>query len=128
MAIAHHALIADDNADNRTICRLILEKSGFIVQEAVDGAEAISQLKLTHFALLLLDMQMPIADGRSVVKWIKAVPDCRPLNIVVLTANSHWVTDEVQSEVDFVMHKPIGPTEFTQFARRIASGLELSSR
>lgn len=117
------ALVADDNADNRNICRIILEKCGFSITEAKTGAEAIETLKVQPYALLVLDMQMPDVDGRSVIHWMNAHTLHRPKNVVILTANSHWVTDEIQDFADFVMHKPINIMEFTQFMRRVRGQL-----
>jgi CheY-like chemotaxis protein len=114
-----HALITDDNIDNRNICRIIMEKCGFTVTEAETGAEAIQLLQKEPFALMVLDMQMPVVDGRSVIQWMDSHPNHRPRSVVILTANSHWITDEVQDYADFVMHKPINIMEFTQFMRRL---------
>jgi CheY-like chemotaxis protein len=112
------ALIADDNVDNRNICRIILEKCGFDITEATTGAEAIEMIQNKAYALLVLDMQMPVVDGRSVMQWMNTNGH-RPKSVVILTANSHWVTDEIQDAADFVMHKPIAIMEFTQFMRRL---------
>jgi CheY-like chemotaxis protein len=121
------ALIADDNVDNRNICRIILEKCGFSITEATTGAEAIELIKVKPYALLVLDMQMPVVDGRSVIQWMNANGH-RPKNVVILTANSHWVTDEIQDYADFVMHKPIAIMEFTQFMRRLREQLLTAAR
>lgn len=117
------ALIADDNVDNRNICRIILEKCGFSITEATTGAEAIQMIQVKPYALLVLDMQMPVVDGRSVIQWMTAHAGHRPRSVVILTANSHWVTDEIQDYADFVMHKPIAIMEFTQFMRRLKEQL-----
>ncbi len=113
------ALIADDNDDNRNICRMILEKSGISVIEAVNGQQAIDVLEQQAFFLLLLDMQMPIVDGPGVMRWLGTHATNRPKNVIILTANPHWVTTELQDTADYIMHKPIATVEFTKFVRRL---------
>ena len=113
------ALVADDNVDNRNICRIVLENAGFSVTEAVDGEQTIQSLEKQPYMLLLLDLQMPHVNGRSVLQWIRAQPTHRHMQVVVITANPHWVTDEIDNLADYVMQKPIPIVPFSQFITRI---------
>ncbi len=113
------ALIADDNDDNRNICRIVLENAGFHVTEALDGEQAIKTLEKQSFMLLLLDLQMPRVNGRSVLHWLHAQTPPRRMQVVVITANPHWVTDEIDVLADYVMQKPIPIVPFSQFVTRI---------
>jgi len=106
------ALIADDNEDNRNICRIILQKSNMSVTEVVNGQQAIERLTDQRFTLMVLDMQMPVVDGRGVLQWLTAHSD-------VLTANPHRVTHDVQNTADYVMYKPIAAVEFAHFVQRL---------
>ncbi len=113
------ALIADDNEDNRNICRIILQKSNMSVTEVVNGQQAIERLTDQRFTLMVLDMQMPVVDGRGVLQWLTAHSDVRPQHVIVLTANPHRVTHDVQNTADYVMYKPIAAVEFAHFVQRL---------
>jgi CheY-like chemotaxis protein len=120
------ALIADDNPDNRNICRIVLENAGFQVTEALDGEQAIQTLEKQTFMLLLLDLQMPNVNGRSVLHWLRARTPAdtrRRMQVVVITANPHWVTDEIDTLADYVMQKPIPIVPFSQFVTRIKADM-----
>ena len=66
-------LIVDDDADLRGTYRLILERAGFVVQEAVSGAEALA-LAATGPDLVLLDIHLPDMDGYEVCRRLKGDP------------------------------------------------------
>ncbi|MHB8626752.1 MAG: response regulator [Aggregatilineales bacterium] len=122
------ALVADDNDDNRNICRIVLENSGFSVTEALDGEQAIRFLEKQSFMLLLLDLQMPHVNGRSVLHWLRAQTPQRQMQVVVITANPHWVTDEIDVLADYVMQKPIPIIPFSQFITRIKTDFKAATR
>ena len=56
-------LIAEDSITSRTLLKNILQASGFEVATAVDGADALSQLKVGHFDLVVSDVEMPRMNG-----------------------------------------------------------------
>lgn len=114
------ALIVDDNFFNRDLCRLALEHAGYSVIEAETGREAVNLLNEQTFDLLVLDLQMPELNGIGVIREIGHQTRHRDMSIVVMTANPHMATAEVEMEVDFVMYKPIDILSFTAFVERLA--------
>jgi DNA-binding response OmpR family regulator len=58
-------LIVDDEPAIRNLERVILTSAGYDVLTAANGAEALALLEENHPAILVLDMQMPVMDGRS---------------------------------------------------------------
>ena len=56
-------LIADDNATNRKLLRVVLEAEGAIVCEACDGVEALAMLKVEDVDIVISDVLMPNKDG-----------------------------------------------------------------
>ncbi len=67
-------LIADDNAINRRVLKLSLEKRGFTVEPVADGRQAVdrwTQVQPDHFDLVILDLQMPELDGLSAAREIR---------------------------------------------------------
>jgi CheY-like chemotaxis protein len=92
-------LMADDDADDRRLTQEALEEGRLIndVQFVNDGVELLDYLrKEGKFAppaevrrpgLILLDLNMPRKDGRTVLKEIKSDPDLRQIPVVVLTTS-----------------------------------------
>jgi DNA-binding response OmpR family regulator len=64
-------LYVDDDAALREIVKDQLSSNGFAVDEAEDGAKAISKLETGNFDLMLLDINMPNKSGIDVLKFIK---------------------------------------------------------
>jgi signal transduction histidine kinase/AmiR/NasT family two-component response regulator len=82
-------LIVDDNAINRRVARLFVEPQGLVATEAADGAEALDMLANHPFDLVLLDMHMPVMDGRETIQRIRASSeDWSSIPVIALTADA----------------------------------------
>jgi len=82
-------LIVDDNAINRRVARLFVEPQGLIATEAADGSEALDMLSNHPFDLVLLDMHMPVMDGREAIQRIRASSeDWSSIPVIALTADA----------------------------------------
>ncbi len=115
------ALIVDDNYYNRDLCRLALEHAGYTVTEAENGQEAVELLDKGTFDLLVLDLAMPKMNGIDVIHEISHHPRHQAMPIIVMTANPHMATEDVELQVEFVLCKPIDVQVFTRFAQRLAT-------
>ena len=83
-------LVTDDNATNRKVAELILAAIGADVTCAENGAEAVEAVKLGRFDLILMDLQMPVMDGLTAIRHIRAHEQAAGLartKVVVLSAN-----------------------------------------
>jgi len=80
------ALIADDSASNRELLRTVLEHAGWEVAEASDGLEALAMAIRTTPDLVLLDIQMPGADGYATVAAMRRQPTLAGTPIFAITA------------------------------------------
>ncbi|MBT6029012.1 MAG: PAS domain S-box protein [Crocinitomicaceae bacterium] len=80
-------LLVDDNEMNRMMARAILERKKFLVDEAVDGKEAIVQLKDNEYAVVLMDIMMPEMDGLEATSVIRNELKLE-VPIIALTANA----------------------------------------
>lgn len=76
-------LIAEDEVPIAKALKLKLEKSGFEVNIAKNGEEALSMLEEEKYDLMLLDLIMPVMDGFSVLKEIRKKEN--PIPIIVLS-------------------------------------------
>ena len=86
-------LLVEDNALNREIAKKLLSGQGFIVEEAVDGKVAVEKVAASHpgeYAVVLMDIQMPIMDGYEATKAIRDLDNRILANvpIVAMTANA----------------------------------------
>lgn len=75
-------LVVDDEPAIRNLERLILKSAGYNVLTASNGAEALEVLERNHPAIVVLDMQMPVMDGRSLFRMLASRID-RPAVLVV---------------------------------------------
>ena len=119
-AATRSALIVDDNFYNRDLSALALKHSGYTVDEANNGLEALSILQQRHFDLLVLDLAMPEMNGTELLRQLQARDLMHNMCVIVMTANPHMALgDVVNDHADYVLFKPIDIMEFTRFARRL---------
>ncbi len=79
-------LLVEDNEVNRELVRDMLEGCDFEVFEAGNGLEAWQMLPETEPDLVLLDIQMPVVDGMSLIKQLRETSCYAHLPVVALTA------------------------------------------
>lgn len=80
-------LYIEDNRDNRSLVRRVLESEGYSVTEAANAEDALSSLKVGSPDLILMDINMPGIDGYALTAQIKSVPDYTAIPIIAMTAN-----------------------------------------
>lgn len=81
-------LIAEDHPDNREMLTRRLERKGYEVHCAENGAEAVDMAKSCAPDLILMDISMPVMSGIEATKVIRATPDVSGVKIVALTAHA----------------------------------------
>lgn len=111
-------LVVDDEAHIRDLARLYLEKEGYQVQAAVNGAEALAQVRQSPPALVVLDLMMPEMDGWEVCRHLRAAGN---LPILMLTARDDDIDKIVGLEMgaDDYLTKPFNPRELVARVRAI---------
>ena len=80
-------LVADDEPLNREVVRLLLEQCDLRVDEAVDGEQAVERVAQQHYAMILMDMQMPKLDGCAATRRIRHAARGNRVPIIAMTAN-----------------------------------------
>jgi PAS domain S-box-containing protein len=105
-------LVVDDKADNRLLARTIAESFGARVIEAANGQEALDQCQQQKFEIILMDLAMPIMDGREATKCLRCTENPNQMTpVIAVTAD---VTPHVQQRciragMQQYISKPINP-------------------
>ena len=81
-------LVVDDLKTDRVLLTEILSRVGFTVQQAQNGVEAIKALETWEPDIILMDMNMPVMDGREATQKIKATPLGEKTPIIAVTASA----------------------------------------
>jgi CheY-like chemotaxis protein len=99
-------LIVDDNEGVRHLVTRWLERAGFSVREAKDGAEAIEKVKEDPPAIILADIRMPKIDGIELARIIKS--DYPEIKVILMTAYSspQTIAQARREGVDDYLEKP----------------------
>jgi len=116
-------LIADDNAISRELMRELLETSGHVIREAVNGRNALDMIRQTVPDLVFLDLQMPLQDGFSVIRELRNDSRFRKLPVVAVTASAMIGDREraIAAGFDSYIAKPIDLCEVEAQVQALAS-------
>lgn len=114
-------LVTEDVDDNRELMRLLLEHHGHEVDTASDGAQAIATAARRLPDIIFMDMRMPVMDGFTATRLLKAEPATRNVPIIALSA---YVNDETWCErakaagCDDCVGKPVDYNDLEQVIKR----------
>ena len=117
-------LLVEDNEMNRDMLSRRLERRGFEVIIAVDGAEGVAKSKSELPDIVLMDMSLPVMNGWEATRAIKADAATAKTPVIALTAHSMPGDREKAMEAgcDGYIEKPIDPetfvSEIEKFFRR----------
>ncbi|BAU64535.1 response regulator receiver protein [Stanieria sp. NIES-3757] len=81
-------LLVEDNEMNRDMLSRRLERRGYEVVIAVDGAAGVAMTVLENPNLVLMDMSLPIMDGWEATRQLKANPETKNIPVIALTAHA----------------------------------------
>jgi carbon storage regulator CsrA len=107
----HRALVVEDNDNERELLAGYLRVSGFDVDTAADGLQAMVRLTEQAPDVVLLDMKMPRFDGRKTISAIRNNPDYRGLKLFAVTGAKpeDIKVDLGPNGVDRWFTKPVDP-------------------
>ena len=81
-------LLVEDNEMNRDMLSRRLERKGYQVVMAIDGAQAVAMAESETPALILMDMSLPVLDGWEATRQIRAKPATQAIPVIALTAHA----------------------------------------
>jgi len=123
-------LVVDDDPNIVELARMYLEREGFRVQAAGDGAKALEMIARQPPALLVLDLMLPKVDGWEVCRRVRAGKAAPDLPIVMLTARDDDVDKIVGLELgaDDYVTKPFNPRELVARVKAILRRTQRAAR
>ena len=107
-------LLVEDNYDNMTLMKMLIEHSSKNVVTALDGKQGLFIAKTQPPDLIILDLDMPVMNGWDMMKELKRDPALK--NIPVLVVTAHLLPNERKKVIDAggsgYVSKPFRITEF----------------
>jgi signal transduction histidine kinase/HPt (histidine-containing phosphotransfer) domain-containing protein/ActR/RegA family two-component response regulator len=104
-------LLADDNEINRRIQSALLERLGFQVEITCDGNELVHAASRSRYDLILTDISMPVMDGVTATRAIRALPDKELSNVPIIALTAHAVKGDrerfMAAGLDGYLTKPL---------------------
>ena len=112
-------LMAEDNAINQRVGKLILQRAGFEIDLVSDGSEAVEAHRANPYDLILMDCQMPTMDGFEASRRIRHLGERQPV-IVAVTANALVGERErcLSAGMDDYLSKPFQAEQLVAVVRR----------
>ncbi len=105
-----YILIVDDDEDFRAGLRLALEMKGYQVEESSNGQEALAVLAEKPPLLVLLDLQMPVMNGREMLQKLRSTPDLKDVPVVIISGFGFEWEAELMGAQGYI-GKPFEPPE-----------------
>ncbi len=113
-------LIVEDHPTMREAMRLVLEGEGFDIDEASDGAQALSAVREEPPDLVLLDMSIPGVSGPDVLAAVKNDPVTSEVRVIVVTATGEeGRAAAMAGGADHYFTKPFSPIALLQAVEEV---------
>lgn len=124
-------LVAEDNAVNTLYVTSLLNQAGYSTQTANNGLQAVLAVRTQHFALVLMDCQMPELDGYEATRCIRNLEAKGRLSghvpIIALTANAIKGDAErcLEAGMDAYLSKPFDPQQLLRLVEKLSRPVEI---
>jgi signal transduction histidine kinase/ActR/RegA family two-component response regulator len=120
-------LVAEDHPTNRKVIEIVLEPFGVDLTMVEDGEAALRALDEASFDAVLMDMQMPVMDGLSATRAIRAreaASGAPPILVIMLTANAmeEHIAAAHAAGANLHLAKPLHPTQLLEALARARNG------
>ncbi len=112
-----YILVVDDDTDFREGLRTALEMKGYQVDEAGNGKEALDRIAARPPLLVLLDLQMPVMNGRELLQKLRSAPDTKDIPVVIISGFGFEWEAELMGAQGYIGK----PFESVELERTIAS-------
>ena len=114
-----HILLVDDEQDITSNLSAYLNRSGFETSTAGDGEEALQQVKQLVPDLIVLDVLMPIMDGREMLRKLRQADDWTPVILLTQVGEASERAMALEEGADDYLNKPFDPHELVARMRAV---------
>ena len=115
-------LLVEDNEMNRDMLSRRLQRRGYQVVIAIDGAQGVQMAQAEKPDLILMDMSLPVLDGWAATRQLKTLPTTQAIPILALTA--HAMSGDREKALDIGCDEyDIKPIEFPRLLGKIEAFL-----
>ncbi len=118
-------LVVDDEAAMRKNISDLLSQEGFIVEESVDGIDAMNKLKFIQPKVILLDINLPKVSGLSILREIKKLYNDIPVIVFTAYGTSERAIEAMKAGAYDYIEKPFDLEEFVMIVKRAVNYSEL---
>lgn len=118
LALAGRVLFADDAIDNRRLIEHLLRKAGTDVTLVEDGSEAVDILERESFDLILMDVQMPVMDGLTATRKIRANGVTTPIVAISAGAMATDIEEALAAGCEMHLSKPFEQEDLLRVLKR----------
>lgn len=87
-------LLVEDNEHNWDMLSRRLKRRGYEIELAFDGQQGVDKAREGRPDLILMDLNLPVLDGREATRQIRAIPELQQTPIIALTAHALSVDRE----------------------------------
>lgn len=112
-------LVVDDNLTGQLVLRRLLEQVGYVVDVAGDGREAVNRCRTTDYVAVFMDIRMPVLDGCSATRLIRALPAGESLPVIGVTAGDRDARRRcLEAGMNDFMEKPLNKADLQRVLTR----------
>jgi len=115
------ALVVDDSTSLRQMVAFTMKEAGFDVLEGANGQEGLAQLKGQSVQVVITDLNMPVMDGITMIKSIRALPQYKFTPILMLTTESQASTKQTGKQAGATgwIVKPFDPQKLLAVVAKV---------
>ncbi len=115
----HRVLLLDDDPAMQRLVSKLLKREGYRVDVFLTGREAMKALDRQPYAVLLLDLMMPVEGGITVVRQLRSKRPELLDRVLILSGSPQSVIGTVKDEVAGVVQKPFEPSELVTAVQKV---------
>jgi DNA-binding NtrC family response regulator len=118
-------LIAEDEKNQRTLLKRILTREGYVVEDAVNGNDAVDKFSHGDFDMVLLDQRLPDTTGIEVLGRIRNINPTIPVILITAFANVRDAVTAMKQGAFHYLTKPVDTDELLLFMKSACATLTL---
>ena len=121
--MANRVLVVDDSETVRTLLSFILKSTGYDVQVAINGVDALEKIYTENYDLVVCDINMPKMDGLTLIKILRFQELYRELPIIIVSTEESDDDKQkgLEAGANVYLIKPTDPTKLVANVKMLLS-------